>query len=239
MLKVENFYKKYKGATKYSAQDINFSLPDGKVLGLIGKNGAGKSTIIKSICGIFPFDKGTITVDGADITKDPIHAKETIGYTSDDHSIYEKLTGRECLNYMASLFLVDKKEKARLIEKYAKDLQITYALDQQIASYSHGMKQKICIIASLLHSPKLWILDEPMLGLDPQTKKTILDFIVKYAKKGNSVLFSSHDIYTVEKVCDYVVIINKGQVRDIIKMPNSKYKTAIELEKHFMELTNN
>ena len=237
MLKVTGFYKKYKGATKYSTENVSFEVPNGKVLGLIGKNGAGKSTTIKSICGIFPFDKGSIIVNGFDIQKQPVKAKQTIGYSPDDHSIYEKLGGRECLNYMGSLFNVSKKDKERLIQYYADKFDIAYALDRQISSYSHGMKQKICLCASLLHQPKLWILDEPMLGLDPQTKETVMNFIREYANKGNSVLFSSHDIYTVSKICDYVVIINHGKVVDKIDMKHTKYKTAEKLEKHFMALT--
>lgn len=237
MLKVQNFYKKYEGSSQYSATDISFEVPDGKVLGLIGKNGAGKSTTIKSICGIFPFDKGNIIVNGFDIQKEPVKAKQTIGYCPDDHSIYEKLGGRECLNYMGSLFNVKKQEKEKLIAYYAKKFDIEYALDRQISSYSHGMKQKICLCASLLHKPKLWILDEPMLGLDPQTKSIVMNFIKEYANEGNSVLFSSHDIYTVNKICDYVVIINHGQVVDKIDLKNTQYNTVEKLEKHFMELT--
>lgn len=237
MLEVTNFYKKYKGATKYSAENISFKLPNGKILGLIGKNGAGKSTTIKSICGIFPFDKGKIIVNGFDITKQAVKAKQTIGYTPDDHSMYERLTGKECLNYIGSLFGVSKAKKEKLIHDLTNKFDIAYALDKPISSYSHGMKQKICLCASLLHQPKLWVLDEPMLGLDPQTKQIVKNFIKEYAKKGNSVLFSSHDIYTVLHVCDYVVIIDKGKIVDQINMSKTKYKTAEKLEKHFMDLT--
>lgn len=237
MLKVSNFYKKYKGATRYSAENISFEVPNGKVLGLLGKNGAGKSTTIKSICGIFPFDKGQIIVNGFDVQKQPVKAKATIGYTSDDHSIYEKLGGRECLNFMGSLFGVSKADKEKWIHYYAKKFDIEYALEKQIASYSHGMKQKICLVASLLHRPKLWVLDEPMLGLDPQTKKVVMDYIREYADEGNSVLFSSHDIYTVSQICDYVAIINKGHLVDLIDMKHTIYKKTQDLEKHFMNLT--
>lgn len=155
MLEVKNFCKQYKGAKTYSVNDISFFLPKGKVLGLIGKNGAGKSTTIKSICGIFPFEKGRISVNGFDITKDPVKAKKSIGYVSDDHATYEKLSGRECLEYIGSLFGVNKQTKQNLITYYANIFDIKHALDLQISSYSHGMKQKICLIASLLHQPKL------------------------------------------------------------------------------------
>lgn len=238
MLEVKNLCKHYKGAKSYSINGINFFLPKGKVLGLIGKNGAGKSTTIKSICGIFSFDKGKITVNGFDIIKDPIKAKQSIGYVSDNHITYEKLSGREYLEYIGSLFGVNKQTKQNLINRYANTFDIKHALDIQISSYSHGMKQKICLIASLLHQPKLWVLDEPMLGLDPQTRKIVLNFIRLYASKGNSVLFSSHDIYTVKNICDYVGIINHGRLVDFIDLSKSKYKTVEKLDKYFMKLTN-
>jgi len=237
MIKVSNFSKKYKGAKDYSTHDISFEVGDGKVLGLLGKNGAGKSTTIKSLCGIFPFDKGEIIVNGFNIMKEPVKAKATIGYSPDDHSIYEKLTGRECLNYMGSIFGVEQKTKEERIKYYSNEVDIAYALDKQICSYSHGMKQKICLCASLIHQPKLWVLDEPMLGLDPQTKQKVMDLIEGYAAKGNTVLFSSHDIYTVNKVCDYIAIINKGRLVDFIDMKNTPFNTVETLEAHFMELT--
>jgi len=237
MLQVKDFWKKYKGATDFSAFGINFYAEDGKILGLLGKNGAGKSTTIKSICGIFPFDKGQIIVNGFDIKKQPTKAKATIGYSPDDHSIYEKLTGRECLDYMGSIYGVSLEQKKRLIEKYSVQLAIADALDRPISSYSHGMKQKICLIASLLHQPKLWVLDEPMLGLDPQTKVIVMDLIHEYAKQGNTVLFSSHDIYTVNRICDYIAVIQHGHLVDFIDTKKTVYNTVEKLEKHFLELT--
>jgi len=138
---------------------------------------------------------------------------------------------------MGSLYYVSELDKRQRLEYYAKILDITHALDKPISSYSHGMKQKICLIVSLIHQPKLWILDEPMLGLDPQTKSIVMDLIKDYASKGNSVLFSSHDIYTVSKICDYVAIIEKGKIVDYIDLKHTKYDTVEKLEEHFMELT--
>jgi len=237
MIKVENFSKKYKGAATFAAENISFEVADGKVLGLLGKNGAGKSTTIKSICGIFPFDRGQIIVNDFDVARYPVQAKQSIGYAPDDHAIYEKLTGRECLNYLGNIYGLPLEQKKKLIEKYSVQLDIAHALDKQISSYSHGMKQKICLVASLLHQPNLWVLDEPMLGLDPQTKATVMNLIQEYAKEGHTVLFSSHDIYTVSKICDYIAIIQHGHLVDFIDMKNTKYTSAEELEKHFMELT--
>jgi len=237
MIKVEHLYKKYHGAQNYSIMDISFVIPDGKIVGLLGKNGVGKSTTIKSLCGIFPFDKGTITIDGIDIKKNPKGAKAKIGYAPDDHATYESLGGRECLNYIASLYGLKKAERETRIPYLAKTFDIEYALDKSISSYSHGMKQKICLCSSLLHKPKFWVLDEPMLGLDPQTREKLINYIKSYAQMGNCVLFSSHDIYTAMKLCDYIVIINKGRVVDKIDVKHTKYNTIEKLEQHFLSLT--
>ena len=218
-------------------KDLNFQINKGDIFIIMGPSGCGKSSLLRALTGLIPVPKGEIIINGFDIQKQPVKAKQTIGYTSDDHSIYEKLGGRECLDYMGSLFNVSKANKEKYIRYYANKFDIEYALDKQISSYSHGMKQKVCLVASLLHQPKLWILDEPMLGLDPQTKKIVMDYIREYADKGNSVLFSSHDIYTVSQICDYVAIINKGHLVDLIDMKHTIYKKTQDLEKHFMDLT--
>lgn len=237
MLEVKNFSKKYKGAQKYSAREINFVVEDGTVMGLVGCNGAGKSTTIKSIVGILPFDSGKIIVNGFDIGKDSAKAKETIGYVPDDHSVYEKLTGREYVNYMGSLYGVDKETKAKRLEHYAKLFSITKSLDNQIFSYSHGMKQKICLIGSLIHEPKLWVLDEPMMGLDPKTMNQVKNVIREYARKGNSVLFSSHNLDVVEKICDNVCIINEGKLVKNFNLEIERKDKNFDLEKIFEEIT--
>lgn len=237
MLKVSNFSKKYKGSKKFSAKGISFVVDDGMVMGLVGCNGAGKSTTIKSIVGILPFDSGTIMVNGFDIEKESAKAKETIGYVPDDHSVYEKLTGREYVNYMGSLYGVDKETKAKRLEHYAKLFSITKSLDNQIFSYSHGMKQKICLIGSLIHEPKLWVLDEPMMGLDPTTMSQVKNVIREYAGKGNSVLFSSHNLDIVEKICDGVCIINEGKLVKNFNLEEEKKNKDFDLEKIFEEIT--
>lgn len=237
MIEVINFSKKYKGASKYSAKDINFRVDDGKVLGLVGLNGAGKSTTIKCIVGILPFSEGQIFVNGIDISKEPAKAKQTVGYVPDDHSVYEKLTGREYVNYMGSLFGVPKELKKERLEKYSKQFELRNELDNQISSYSHGMKQKICLIGSLIHNPKLWVLDEPMMGLDPTTMNEVKSCIRNYVKEGNTVLFSSHNLETVEKVCDVVGIINKGKLVKFIKLEEAKKDPNFNLEQLFAEVT--
>lgn len=236
MLEVNNFSKRYKGAKKYSARSISFVVEDGTIMGLVGSNGAGKSTTIKSIVGILPFDGGKITVNGFDIVKESANAKMTIGYVPDDHSVYEKLTGREYVNYMGSLYGVDKETKAKRLEHYAKLFSITKSLDNQIFSYSHGMKQKICLIGSLIHEPKLWVLDEPMMGLDPTTMNQVRKCIKEYAGRGNSVLFSSHNLDIVEKLCDNVCIINEGRLVKNFNLETEKQDENFDLEKIFEEI---
>ncbi len=236
MLQVKNLTKKYTGADKHSAHDISFYVNDGEVLGLVGSNGAGKSTTIKSITGILPFDEGEIIVNGFDVKKQPVQAKQSLGYVPDDHSVYEKLTGREYVNYMGSLYGVSKADKQARLDHYAKLLEIEFALDNQIANYSHGMKQKICLIGALIHQPNLWVLDEPMLGLDPQTMKELQNLIRGYATEGHCVLFSSHNLDVVERVCDVVCIIRKGELVKTIRLDEAKKDKNFSLEKVFMEI---
>lgn len=235
MLQVINFSKKYKGANYYSAKNINFEVPDGKVVGLIGGNGAGKSTTIKSIVGILPFSEGQIIVNGFDIVKEPVKAKQTIGYVPDDHSVYEKLTGREYVNYLGNLYGVPKDLKESRLNYYAQIFNISAELGNQISSYSHGMKQKICLIGALIHEPKLWVLDEPMMGLDPTTMDEVKRCIRDYAQKGKSVLFSSHNLDVVEKICDRVGIISHGKLVEFIDLEVAKKSKDFNLEKIFAE----
>lgn len=237
MLEVVDFSKQYRGADYYSAKNISFKVCDGEVVGLVGSNGAGKSTTIKSIVGILPFHEGKIIVNGFDVSKETPQAKQTVGYAPDDHSVYEKLTGREYVDYMGSLFGVSKEDKKNRLEYYSSIFEIGNALDNQISSYSHGMKQKICLIGSLIHQPKLWVLDEPMMGLDPTTMNEVKKCIRDYANKGNSVLFSSHNLDIVEKVCDAVGIINKGKLAAFFNLHEAKKDPNFDLEKIFLKMT--
>ncbi len=233
MLVVKNLCKKYPNSDKLSANNVTFNVKNGEVVGLVGSNGAGKSTIIKSVIGVLPFQEGEILVDGFDIVKQSEQAKKHIGYVPDDHSVYEKLTGREYINYMGSLYGATKGQKQYVTDTLAKQFNIDYALDIQIANYSHGMKQKICILGAIVHNPSLWILDEPMVGLDPQTMALLVKFIKNYANTKKSVLFSSHSLETVQKACDVVVFIKHGEVAKIVDL--RKNKTA-NLQKIFMEV---
>ncbi len=215
MLEVIDFSKKYRNNKHYSARHIGFTVSAGEVAGLVGSNGAGKSTIIKSIIGVLPFSEGTIKVGGYDIVKQPEKAKKLIGYVPDDHSVYEKLTGREYINYIGSLYGATAAQKKFVTDELAVRFGIAHALDVQIAGYSHGMRQKICILGALIHKPKLWILDEPMVGLDHQTMALLVDYIRGYADGEHCVLFSSHNLDVVKKTCDKVIFIRSGEVAGI------------------------
>ena len=233
MLEVVDLSKKYRNNQVYSVEHVSFTVSAGEVVGLVGSNGAGKSTIIKSIIGVLPFTEGSIKVGGFDVAKQSESAKKLIGYVPDDHSVYEKLTGREYINYIGSLYGATKEQKKFVAEELAEKFEISHALDMQIAGYSHGMRQKICILGSLTHRPSLWILDEPMVGLDHQTMGLLCKFIREYAEGEHSVLFSSHNLEIVRKTCDKVVFIRKGKLANIVDLTEDK---DFDLDKYYMEL---
>lgn len=237
MLKLTNVCKKYKNSEIYSVKDLSFEVKEGEIFGFLGKNGAGKSTTIKSITGIIPFDSGTIEICGHDIKKEPIECKLNIGYVPDNHAVYENLTGKEYVNYIASLYKVSKEDTEKNLEKFVKLFNMRHAIDNQIRSYSHGMKQKICIIAALIHNPKLWVLDEPLMGLDPQSAYDIKCYMKEHKRLGNTVFFSSHNIDMVEKLCDRVAIINKGHLVKIIDVEDFMANSKVSLEEYFLDLT--
>jgi len=237
MLEISHLSKRYKTSKFYSVKDLSISLKEGEIFGFLGKNGAGKSTTIKCITGILPFEEGTITVCGYDIAKDPINAKLNIGYVPDNHAVYENLTGREYVTYMGNIYKVSKEEIEERIEKFSKLFSMDHAIDNQIRSYSHGMHQKICIIAALIHNPKFWVLDEPLMGLDPQSTFEIREYMKEHKRLGNTVFFSSHNIDMVEKLCDRVAIMNKGQLMEIIDVKKFMKESEVSLEDYFLNMT--
>ena len=235
MLKIEHLYKKYLNSDRYSAQDINFEVHEGDLFGFLGQNGAGKSTTIKCMVGIYPFDSGDITICGHSIKTDAVKAKMNIGYVPDNHSVYEKLTGREYVNYIADLYGVDEATRNAVMDRFLKIFRLEKAVDRQIKGYSHGMKQKICLIASLIHRPKLWILDEPMTGLDIMITKKLIDKMKEYKSEGNSIFLTSHNIDLVGKLCDRVAVVNSGKIMDVVDLEN---RTDMEeIEEIFLRLT--
>ena len=238
MLTIKNLNKKYKNNERYSVKDLSLTLNDGEIFGFLGKNGAGKSTTIKCLTGIIPFDSGEITICGHDLKKDPIGAKMNIGYVPDDHAVYDNLTGREYAVFMGNIYGVDKDTMEKRIETFSNLFSMTKFLDKQIRSYSHGMKQKICIIAALIHNPKFWVLDEPLMGLDPQSIAEIKGYMIEHRRLGNTVFFSSHNIDMVEKLCDRVGIMHNGQLLEVLDVKEF-LATGQSLEDYFLNLTNN
>lgn len=223
MLKVKNLVKTFRGAKSATLKGVNFEVNDGEVVGLVGKNGAGKSTTLKCILGILPFESGEISLDGYDIKKDENKMKSLIGYVPDNHKIYENLTGREYLNFMADVYGVSYEQRRKNIEYYSDLFEMTDALDMQISSYSHGMHQKTCIMGALVHEPKMWVLDEPFVGLDVASINKVVDCVIKYAKTNNNiVLFSSHSLDNVFRVCDKVCVVEKGRVVGIYNTRNKR-----------------
>ena len=231
MIEFINYSKKYNNNDFYSVKDFNLTVNEGEVFGFLGSNGAGKSTTIKSLVGILPFSEGKIYVDGYDVDKQPLMAKKLIGYVPDNHSVYERLTGRQYVNYIADLYEVSKDGRDEKLSDLAGKFNLLDALDKPIKTYSHGMKQKITIISALIHDPKLWVLDEPLVGLDPQSSYEVKEYMREHAKKGNTVFFSSHVIEVVEKLCDRVAIIYKGKIKGIYTMEeiNKSGKSLMEI----------
>ena len=238
MIEIKNFTKRYSGSKKASVENFSLTVEGGEVFGFLGHNGAGKSTTIKAIVGIHSITDGKIYVDGYDVEKQPVEAKLRIGYVSDNHAVYEKLTGREYINYIADLYMVPQKERDERLEKYAAMFKLTHAIDKEIKSYSHGMKQKIVVIASLIHDPKVWILDEPLTGLDPTSSYQIKECMKEHAARGNIVFFSSHVIEVVEKVCTKICIINGGKLQCIYSLKELKEK-GISLEELYLKYVTN
>ena len=210
MLKISNFRKKY--GDFVAVDNINLEIKKGEIFGFIGPNGAGKTTTIKAIVGIDSIQKGEIFINGISVNKKTFEAKKIISYVQDDPNIYEFLTGKEYLCFIANIFNVNNEKRDELIEKYTKLFGIDKVLNNLTSTYSHGMKQKLCIVSALIHEPQVLILDEPFVGLDPQSYKTFKDIMAEFCKNGGSIFLSSHVLEVVEKICDRVAIINKGKI---------------------------
>lgn len=236
LLKVENLSKRYSQKANYSIEKISLYGNEGEIIGLLGHNGAGKSTTIKSITGIHPYDEGTINLCGYDMKTDPINVKKNFGYVSDEFTLFEKMTGMEFIDFMADIYKVTKEERQVRIEKFQELFQLGDSIYNPISSYSHGMKQKISIMGALIHNPKLFILDEPMVGLDPYTSNQVKQYFREHSKNGNLVLFSSHNLDVVEKLCDRAYIIDQGKILEEINIHEFK-KTGKDLEEYFLSIT--
>jgi ABC-2 type transport system ATP-binding protein len=236
MLKVSGFYKAYARSTNYAVHDLNLELRAGEIFGFLGPNGAGKTTTIKAITGILPYSQGNIEICGYNIRDNAMQAKRSFGYVSDNHIIYDKLTGREYVNFLANVYrvsLADRKERA---EAMLKAFALSDSYDAPIRTYSHGMKQKINIIGATIHNPPLWILDEPMTGLDPQSNYELKELMKRHCALGNTVFFSTHILDVAERVCDRIGIIVKGQLIAVGTMDELRGSRDATLEQIFLGL---
>ena len=209
MLKINNLTKHYKGSSK-GVDNINLSIEAGDIYAFIGHNGAGKTTTLKCVVGIHGFDAGEIIINGISIKENPLACKQQIAYIPDNPDLYEYLTGIQYLNFIADIFEVPAREREERIAKYADAFEITASLGDLISSYSHGMKQKLAIISALVHEPKLLILDEPFVGLDPKASVILKDIMRDMCKKGGAIFFSTHVLDVAEKLCNKVAIIKDG-----------------------------
>ncbi len=239
MIKIENVSKSY--GNKKVVDNLNLTINDGEIFGFLGPNGAGKTTIIKMITGILSIDKGDIKIDNNSIIKNPVKAKENIGLIPDSPDIFLNLKGIEYLNFVADIYKVGKVERINRIKELSERFNMIKFLEEKIENYSHGMRQKIIIIGVLLHTPKNWILDEPITGLDPKAIYDLKQTMKDYANRGNTVFFSTHILEVAEKLCDKVGIINKGNLIYVgtIEELKQKLKDDESLEELFMELIEN
>lgn len=238
MLEINNLTKTYGNNARASVDNLSLKVNNGEIFGFIGPNGAGKSTTIKCITGIIDFEYGNVQISGIDLKSNPIEAKKRIGYVSDDHVLYEGLTGEEYVNFICDVFDVPVAQRKEKLAEYAELFSLQDALKKQISTYSHGMKQKLNIIGALIHEPEIWILDEPMTGLDPRSAYNLKKLMREHADKGNLVFFSSHVLEVVEKVCDRVGIIEDGKLITCCEIDLLKERNKDKsLEELFLKLT--
>ncbi len=211
VLEISHFSKSYGGSSK-AVDDLSLCVAGGDIYGFIGHNGAGKSTTIRAIVGVLDFTEGEITIDGHSVKDEPVECKRITAYIPDNPDLYENLTGIQYLNFVADVFDISAAEREESIRKYAGLFEITNSLGDLISSYSHGMKQKTAIISALIHKPKLLVLDEPFVGLDPKASFTLKEIMHEMCRQGSAVFFSTHVLDVAEKLCNKVAIIKQGRI---------------------------
>ena len=236
MIEIKNVSKSYDGKVK-ALNDISFKIDIGEIFAFIGHNGAGKTTMIKSLVGILDFDSGDILINGKSIKKEPIECKREMAYVPDNPDLYENMTGLDFINFICDIYDVSLEERKVNIEKYSKMFEMDGKLGSDISSFSHGMKQKVALIAALSHNPDVLIMDEPFVGLDPKAVFDMKEVMHKMAKEGKTIFFSTHILDVAEKLCDRVAIIKKGEIVKIGKMKDIKGDES--LEQVFLELGDN
>lgn len=233
MLKIKDFTKIYKGG-KRAVDHLNLEVEAGDIYGFIGHNGAGKTTTIRAVVGVMDFDEGEIEINGISVKKDPVACKAITAYIPDNPDLYEHLTGIQYLNFIGDIFEVGKKEREERIKKYADMMEITPDLGDLISSYSHGMKQKVAVISALIHDPKLLVLDEPFVGLDPKAAHTLKMIMADICQRGGAIFFSTHVLDVAEKLCNKIAIIKEGKL--VASGNTQEVKGNQSLEDVFLEL---
>ena len=232
MLRISHLTKTY--GSKTAVSDLTLHIAPGEIYGFIGHNGAGKTTTLKACCGILPFDQGEILVDGISVKEDPLACKKRIAYIPDNPDLYEFLTGFQYLNFIADVFAIPKDERKRRIDHYAEVFSLTGDLGQPVSSYSHGMKQKLAILSALIHQPRLLMMDEPFVGLDPSASHQLKTIMRELCNQGCAIFFSTHVLEVAEKLCDKVAIIRGGKLVAAGSMEDVKGDAS--LEEVFLEL---
>ena len=232
MLNIEHLTKAY--GEKKAVDDLSLHIVPGEIYGFIGHNGAGKTTTLKSVAGILQFDEGEITIDGISIKENPLECKRRFAYIPDNPDLYDYMTGIKYLNFIADIFGVGANERQERIRKYADAFELTADLAQPIAAYSHGMKQKLAIISAWLHEPKLILMDEPFVGLDPKAAHLLKEMMREMCDEGGAIFFSTHVLEVAEKLCDKVAIIKGGRL--IRSGTMEEVKGDESLEDVFLEL---
>lgn len=237
MIRIDKVSKTYNGKIK-AVDNISIEVKPGEIFGFIGPNGAGKTTTIKMLTGIISPDSGEIEINGKSIIKDNLEAKKEFGFVPDSPDVFLRLKGIEYLNFIGDIYGVDTKIRKQRIEKLAAEFEMNEALGDKIQSYSHGMRQKIIIMGVLIHDPNVWILDEPMTGLDPKSSFKLKEMMREHAKNGKTVVFSTHVLEVAEKICDRVAIINKGKILfcGTLEELRKENNTSDSLEKIFLEM---
>lgn len=233
ILIIKNFTKIYKGSKK-AVDNLSLTVEAGDIYGFIGHNGAGKTTTLRAVVGVLDFEEGDILINGISIKKDPVACKQITAYIPDNPNIYEHLTGIAYLNFIADIFSVSKEDREKRMKEYADAFELTANLGDSIGSYSHGMKQKLALISAFIHEPKLLVLDEPFVGLDPKASHLLKGFLTKLCAGGSAVIFSTHVLEVAEKLCNKIAIIKGGKLVEsgtIDKVRGNK-----NLEAVFMEL---
>ena len=232
MLKIDHFTKTY--GEKKAVDDLTLHIRQGEIYGFIGHNGAGKTTTLKSVAGIMQFDSGEILIDGTSIQRDPIGCKKKMAYIPDNPDLYEFMTGMQYLNFVGDIFAIPAAQRKQRIEALADTFELTGDLNQPISAYSHGMKQKLAIISAWIHEPKLILMDEPFVGLDPKASHILKGMMREVCNQGGAIFFSTHVLEVAEKLCDKVAIIKGGKLIRSGTMEEVKGDTS--LESVFLEL---